>query len=123
MELNKRNLGTALEDIAADYVNENGAKVVERNFRCKSGEIDIIARDGKYLCFIEVKYRKSVKYGSPETAVDYLKRKKISKASGFYMYYKHLDENTPVRYDVIAISGDDKEYKIKWIKDAFEYVY
>ena len=78
MELNKRVLGTVLEDVATDHVCDNGASIIERNFRCRSGEIDIIARDGKYLCFIEVKYRKSVKYGSPETAVDYSKRKKIS---------------------------------------------
>ncbi|MBR4669922.1 MAG: YraN family protein [Butyrivibrio sp.] len=123
MEFNKRGLGTAREELAAAYISEAGAKVIERNFSCKSGEIDIIARDGKYLCFIEVKYRKSCKYGSPETAVDFLKRKKISKASRFYMYFKHYDEETPVRYDVIAIHGDEGAYTIKWIKDAFEYVY
>ena len=123
MELNKRVLGTVLEDVATDHVCDNGASIIERNFRCRSGEIDIIARDGKYLCFIEVKYRKSVKYGSPETAVDYSKRKKISKASLVYLKCKNLSENTPIRYDVVAIYGDEGEYKIKWIKDAFEYVY
>ncbi len=123
MNCNKKELGTKLEDLAADYLEAKGAVVVRRNFRCRGAEIDIIVRDGRYLCFVEVKYRKDDKYGGPESAVDYVKRKKICKASRYYTYLEGFGEDTPLRYDVLAIMGDEKQYKFKWIKDAFEYVF
>lgn len=119
--MNKRNIGASLEGIAAKYIEDKGGTVIERNFRCKGAEIDIIARDDKYICFVEVKYRKNNKYGGPQAAVNYAKRQKICMASGYFLLTKGLDESTPIRYDVIAILGDENSYKINWIKNAFEY--
>lgn len=121
--LNKRVLGQELESRACEFLAQNGAKIIERNYRCKSGEIDIIARDEKYLCFIEVKYRSGDRFGSGEDAVGINKQRKICKVSEFYLYSKYKSIDLPVRYDVVAISQTDSIYTFDWIKNAFEYIY
>ncbi len=123
MNLNKRATGTDLESLACRYLEDNGAIVTERNYRCRQGEIDIIARDGRYLCFIEVKYRQNDRYGDAQDAVNNRKQQKICKVSQFYLYSKYKSFDLPVRYDVIAISQKDDIYVFKWIKNAFDYVY
>ena len=68
---NRRQIGTEEEALAAEFLEGRGYRIVERNFRCRLGEIDLIARDGSVLVFIEVKYRKTGAYGDPAEAVDY----------------------------------------------------
>lgn len=89
---------------------------MEYNFRCRSGEIDIIARDGEYLVFCEVKFRTNSRKGGPLEAVTLAKQKKISKCAAYYMMKKGMFD-VPCRFDVIGIS--DRE--IQLIKNAFEY--
>ena len=102
--------------LSCDYLNKNGLEIVEINFRCKIGEIDIIAKDGDYYVFIEVKYRKNTVHGDPLEAVTYKKQQRIRLASMFYMKNKGYNpEKTNIRYDVIGITGS----KITHIKDAF----
>ena len=120
--MNKRNLGTFYEDIAAGYINNHGGKVIKRNFRTRQGEIDIIAKDGKYLCFIEVKYRSDDFFGEPQEAVNFRKQKHICKVSDFYLYSKYKSFDLPVRYDVVAISQKDNIFTFKWIKNAFYHI-
>ena len=120
--MNKRSVGSDAEELACEYLRSQGAQILEKNYRCNIGEIDIIARDGKYLCFIEVKFRKSTKYGEPQEAVSYFKQRRICKVSKFYLYSKYKSLDTSIRYDVIAISPDDKILTFKWIKNAFDYV-
>ncbi len=84
----------------------------------KQGEIDIIAKDKEYLVFIEVKYRKDNKTGSPLEAITYSKQKTISKVALYYMYLHGIGENHPVRFDVACIEGEDIEY----IENAFMYI-
>lgn len=116
--MNKRAVGTAYERQAGNYLEEQGYRILEYNFRCRSGEIDIIARDGEYLVFVEVKYRRSVKSGSPLEAVDYKKQRIISRAASYYCLTHGYGETTPCRFDVAAILGEE----ISVIKNAFEYV-
>ena len=71
--MNKREIGSGYEEMAAAYLIEQGYKIVARNFSGRRGEIDIIARDGEYLVFVEVKYRRDERQGSPAEAVDYRK--------------------------------------------------
>ena len=120
--MNKRNIGSWYEQLACRYIKENGASILNRNYRLKNGEIDIIAKDDNYLCFIEVKYRKDQKYGGPEAAVSFHKQKQICHVSRYYVYSKGYSEFTPIRYDVIAVSGEDGNSSIKWIKNAFDYI-
>ncbi|MCR5330577.1 MAG: YraN family protein [Lachnospiraceae bacterium] len=116
--MNKRQVGNENELRAVRFLTENGYRILKKNFYCKAGEIDIIATEGEYLCFIEVKYRKDGLDGFPEEAVDMKKIKRISKSAMFYMNMCGLGENVPCRFDVVSILGND----IKLIKNAFEAV-
>ena len=120
--MNKRVVGDTKEILACKYISEKGAKILERNFRCRTGEIDIIAKDDKYLCFIEVKYRHDDSFGQPQEAVNFKKKKHICKVSDFYLYSKYKSFDIPVRYDVVAISQKEDIFAFKWIKNAFDYI-
>lgn len=91
---------------------------MKRNYYCKAGEIDIIAENEGYLCFIEVKYRGSSRDGYPYEAVDLRKMKRITKAAMFYMNMCGLPESTPCRFDVVSILGEE----IELIKNAFDAI-
>lgn len=116
--MNKRAKGTEYEDFAAKYLESMGLKVIFRNFRCRLGEIDIIAtdKDGS-LVFVEVKYRSTQKYGSAASAVDIRKQKIISKVSDYFRISHKQFEGLSVRFDVIAFENS----KMFWYKNAFEY--
>ncbi len=120
--MNKRVIGEGNEDLACNYLKSQGCRIIARNFHCRQGEIDIIARDGQYLCFIEVKYRKNTDFGLPQEAVNIFKQRKISKVSRFYLYSKNLSFDIPIRYDVIAVSVNEGITAFKWIKNAFDYI-
>ena len=92
-----------------------GYKILERNFECKQGEIDIIAQDNEEIVFIEVKTRQNLGYGSPAEAVTSIKQKHIEKSTKYYLYKKHL-EHAFVRLDIIEVYIYRKRYKINHIK-------
>ena len=119
--MNKRKVGSWYETLACEYLKESGAIILNRNFRARNGEIDIIAKDGNYTCFIEVKYRKDEEYGGPEAAVNMSKQRQICRVSGYYLLKKGFSSDIAIRYDVVAISGNEGTYKIKWHKNAFDY--
>lgn len=114
MSKNKRITGSQYEALAARYLNEQGLEVLEQNYRSRQGEIDLIARDGEYLVFIEVKYRKNDSLGFPEEAVAPRKQQRIARTAGYYLYRQGYGD-IPCRFDVIAILGN----RIRWIKHAF----
>lgn len=119
--LNKE-IGRFGEDTASKYLEESGYTILDRNFKCKSGEIDIIARDGNYIVFVEVKTRSGSFYGTPGEAVNELKQHKIIKVSETYIMKRKLF-NYDFRFDVIEIVIDKaKNASIKLIKDAFQAV-
>ncbi len=121
--MNKRQSGTYYENLVCDYLEENGAKIIERNFRCRSGEIDIILNDDKYLVFAEVKFRSGDRFGTAEEAVDIKKQKTISRVSDYYRRKHKISEYSPQRFDVVAVCIDDEGYvNIRWHKNAFSYV-
>lgn len=112
---NKRMLGSEYEQRAAEYLTRQGLEIAERNYRSRQGEIDLIARDGSYLVFVEVKYRSDDRKGDPAEAVGYYKQQHIRAAARYYMYQNWYGDDTPCRFDVVAILEDD----IRWIRDAF----
>ena len=119
--INKRKIGSEYETVAVDYLNNNGYEIIEQNYRCKIGEIDIIARDKNeenMLVFVEVKYRSTKKYGSALEAVDARKQKKIMAVSWYYIKEKKISQEMTFRYDVVGIEGID-DRKIRLIKNAF----
>lgn len=115
--MNKRAIGTAYEKQAGAYLIGQGYEIIEYNFHCRLGEIDIVARDGRYLVFAEVKYRKNDKSGNPFEAVNVNKQKRISRTASYYCLTHGYGETTPCRFDVIAVLGD----RIKLIQNAYEY--
>jgi len=108
------------EAIAADYLKKHGYEILEKNFRCPLGEIDIIARDGQDLVFLEVKTRKSERLGYPEEAVDAKKQKKISRLASFYLQMKNLNISR-ARFDVVAVTLSEASGEVKLIKNAFDF--
>lgn len=117
--MNKRSLGAAKEQVAADYLTAQGMRIVARNFRGHQGEIDIIGYEGNYLVFVEVKYRKNRAFGSAAEAVGIRKQQQICKVADYYRFLHHLNDKTKVRYDVVAIEGEE----IRWIPNAFPHIY
>lgn len=105
------------EDISVKYLEQIGYTIIERNFECKQGEIDIIAKDKNEYVFIEVKTRSSVSYGKPKEAVDTTKKKHIYRSAEYYVYLKHL-ENEPVRIDVIEVYKKQGKFTVHHIKQA-----
>lgn len=112
---NNRETGSGYEEQAAACFSRNGYEILERNYRCRAGEIDLIGRDGRFLVFIEVKFRSSLKAGDPAEAVDQRKQRRIITAARYYLADHGFDEDTPCRFDVAAVT----EAEIRIIKDAF----
>ncbi len=116
-------LGRQGEAIAVKYLQQRKYTIIEQNFRCKCGELDIIAREGKITVFIEVKTRKNLSYGPPQLAVTPFKQRQISKAALFYMTQKKI-QGTNARFDVIAILlGYNEAPQIDHIINAFDLAY
>ena len=112
-----KNFGTMGEDIATSYLESIGYKIIKRNFRCRQGEIDIIAQDKKEYVFIEVKTRSTDLYGIPREAVNTPKKKHIYKSTKYYLYKNRL-ENSFIRFDVIEIYFKNNKYIIKHLKQV-----
>jgi len=106
--LNKRTVGTEYESRACAYLEEHGIRVLERNFRSRHGEIDIIALDGDTLVFAEVKYRRTNDLGYPQEAVTASKQRTIMKTAAVYLMLRGLGEGTVCRFDVIACYMNDE---------------
>jgi putative endonuclease len=109
--------GTDGEDQAANFLSQKGFDILERNYRFKKSEIDLIVRRGNWLVFIEVKTRTSTAFGHPEEFVDYQKRKMIFAGALEYMTAKNWQGN--VRYDIVAITIARGKSEIHHIEDAF----
>lgn len=120
---NKKILGSSGEAIAAQYLSDNGYKIADRNFRFgKFGEIDIIARQGEYICFIEVKTRSGVLFGMPCESVNKKKQENIRKLAHIYLKSRNL-KNENVRFDIVEVFVSKFEPAsvggINLIKNAF----
>lgn len=102
--------------MAESYLRQKGLKLLQRNFNCRMGEIDLIMQDGEVCVFVEVRYRKNSHFGSASETVDYKKQKKLLNAATLYLQQNATYNSLPCRFDVIAISG---EGKIDWIENAF----
>ena len=121
------NKGTGIlgEEVASNFMIARGYRILERNYRCKGGEVDIIARDpeDKSLVFIEVKTRRSLSYGVPQLAVTPFKQRQISKATLTWLSKNRLHDSN-ARFDVIAILlHTDGSHQIEHIKNAFDLAY
>ena len=119
----KRKIATGKEGekIAADFLKKNGYRIIDKNFRCPLGEIDIVAREKGAIIFVEVKTRKSSELGYPEQAVGVRKQKKMSQLAMWYLQKKKIID-TSARFDVVAITMLSSGNEIKLFKNAFDYI-
>lgn len=114
----RHRLGNKGETVAVHFLKKKGYQILERNFRLERGEIDIIAKDGDTLVFVEVKTGISGKFGEPEERVDQKKQMQVGKVAMEYLQSKNL-ENVDCRFDVVAVSRVAGNAHIRHIEDAF----
>ena len=114
--MNNRERGTTEERLAADFYEASGYTVLQKNYRRKTGEIDLIVRSPESrLVFCEVKYRKTRKFGDPSEAVTKDKQARIFRTAQWYLKENRIPVNTPMRFDVVSITGNE----IRLIENAF----
>ena len=113
--MNRRKVGAEYERYAAHFLEKQGYQIIEYNYCCRLGEIDIVARDGRYLVFVEVKYRSDSTQGYALEAVDARKQTVIRKVAEYYLLARHLPPETPCRFDAVGITGKDTVL----VKDGF----
>ena len=112
--------GAAAESLAAQYLQGRGLKILARNLRCRSGEIDLVGLDAEVLAFVEVRQRQRSDFGGALNSVTWAKRRKIIRATQFILRREAHWNNFPLRFDVVAIEGrPDGAHRIEWVKDAF----
>lgn len=123
---NTLELGKSAENQALHFLESQGLILIENNFRCKCGEIDIVMRDVDMIVFIEVRYRRDIRYGSGAETVGRKKQRKIIASASYYLQRNKKFAKQPCRFDVIsmsaamssknAVNGSDN---IEWIANAF----
>lgn len=118
MTRRRQQLGAWGEETAVRFLEQRGMKILKRNFRTPVGEIDIIARQGRTLVFIEVKTRRSVRFGFPQEAVGRTKQRQILRAAQWYLVGQHGNSRQP-RFDVVAVLARPDGAHIEHIPDAF----
>ena len=126
MILRKKELGEKGEDIAVRYLKKRGYRIVERNYRVRLGEIDIIAEQGADLVFVEVKTRSDTSFGSPFESVTMQKQKQLSKVALEYLS-RNGCQDRPARFDVVGIKFDcgvrGETASIELLQNAFDLCY
>ena len=111
--------GAEGEDLACRHLEAQGYAIVARNFRCRSGEVDVIARDGAVTVFVEVKHRRGSAYGAGHESVTFGKRRRIVRAARIFASARGLSES-PLRFDVVSIDETDGVPRIRHDRGAFD---
>jgi len=109
--------GARWEALAREHLERHGLRLVEQNYRCPGGEIDLVMRDGEELVFVEVRFRRSVRYGCAAESVDQRKQGRLREAA--LSFLQRQRSNAPCRFDVVAIHSGGDAPALEWIRDAF----
>ncbi len=112
-------LGRRGEQIAAEYLEQRGVRIVARNVHMREAEIDLIGLEGRTLCFVEVRLRRSVRFGSPAASVDARKRRRIARAAQAWLASGRPPRHEILRFDVVAIDASQEPPGIEHYRDAF----
>ncbi len=115
----RRRAGTYWEKMAEAFLCSRGLRLLQRNFSCRLGEIDLVMEDRDTVVFVEVKYRKSRSHGSGADSVNIHKQHRISRTAAFYLAVNPARGEQFCRFDVVSIDPDKGEQEINWIKNAF----
>lgn len=112
--------GRSAEVLAARYLGARGLKALCSNYRCRSGEIDIVMQEGATIVFVEVRYRSNSRFLDPLESITFHKRGRIVKAARHFLQTRRGGPPAPCRFDVVTLMGDLADPRIQWIKSAFE---
>lgn len=115
--MTSREIGKLHEDLAAAYLQQQGLQLLQRNFQCRTGEIDLIMLSQDTLVFVEVRYRRSDAFGSAIESVTYRKQQKILKTAQFYIMRNPQFQNLNYRFDIVGMSHNGQT--IDWLSNAF----
>lgn len=114
--------GAQAEDLACKFLVEQGLRLIDRNFHCRGGEIDLIMRDTDNLVFVEVRYRRQQRYGSGVESVNRHKQRRIVQCATYYLHRHPRAAALAARFDVVALAPEDNELQIEWIRNAFDAI-
>ena len=115
----RKRTGRRGEDRAARALEDGGCRVIERNVACSLGEIDLVAKDGPTWVFVEVKTRKTGRYGSPLEGVTAAKQERLARLAAHYLSERGIAD-APVRFDVVGIDLSGPSPRVEWVRDAFD---
>lgn len=117
-KLSRLKRGQLAEDMALDFLKQKGLSLVDRNYRTRFGEIDLIMKDESHIVFVEVRFRSSNQFGGAAMSVDHRKQKKLIKCAQHYI--ANSSTTLGFRFDVVAISPSNTQHEIQWITNAFD---
>ena len=111
-----RATGDRFESAARNFLAARGLRLVQANFLCRHGEIDLVMRDGDAIVFVEVRYRRGSAFGGALASVTLAKRRRLISAAHIWLAGRPYDARRPCRFDVVAFDGD----RVEWVRNAFE---
>lgn len=112
--------GRAAEDVARAYLERQGLELLAANVRTRGGELDLVMLEGETLVFVEVRYRRSTRYGGAAASVDYRKQRKLLAAAALFLRWQPAFGNRRMRFDVVAVQPDAAgRMACEWLRDAF----
>lgn len=117
--MKSRTVGKRGEALAREYLKKKGYNIIDHNFRCRYGEIDLVLRKDKSFRFVEVKFRRTFEYGLPQDSVVRNKQRKIRNTALLWLRRRHLSTDCEMHFDVLAITEKAGKLKYDLIKDAF----
>lgn len=112
--------GFHYEHHALVWLRARGLLLVERNYRCPLGEIDLVMRDGRVLVFVEVRFRAGSGHGAASETVDHRKQCKLLRSAQHFLLRRRQFQNYPCRFDILGIDGCGPDLKVEWLRDAFQ---
>lgn len=115
----RRGYGDEGEEAAARFLESQGYRILSRNFRCRYGEIDLVAEKDQLLCFVEVRTRSSAVWGDPSNSVSWAKQRRVVKAALHYLFAYRVREKM-IRFDVVSVIGRGKDAVLEHLPNAFD---
>ena len=112
-------IGAKVERNTETFLNKRGLRTIRRNYKCRTGEIDLVMNDGEYVVFVEVRYRGSDAYGDPIESITARKQKRLIRAATHFLATAPHFQNMPCRFDAVGVSKAHGHTKYDWIKNAF----
>ncbi|MDA1073729.1 MAG: YraN family protein [Proteobacteria bacterium] len=117
--MNSRQTGQWAEGLALDYLTDKGLHLVERNFQCRVGELDLVMLDQQILVFVEVRYRRNDRYGSGLETITFRKQRTLLQAARFYLLRTPQYAHAASRFDVVSVGGPNYAPSFQWTRGAF----